>query len=157
MADPLELSQATIARLQKYAKPFVETVDSVINRILDDYEKTSRGGGEMEIEAEVQPSPIEAIRDFDPADPPNLTHTKVVSVRFNGTRLSRADTNWNALVNEAVRFAVKSLKKEENLKRAILANFVFGKKENDGHRYLPDVNVSIQGQDANSAWKTVYH
>jgi hypothetical protein len=29
---------------------------------------------------------------------------------------------------------------------------VKGKKEDEGYRYLADVNLSVQGQDANAAW-----
>lgn len=32
-------------------------------------------------------------------------------------------------------------------------NFVDGQKNDEGYRYLPDVGISIQGQDANGAWK----
>ena len=32
-----------------------------------------------------------------------------------------------------------------------------GKKTDEGFRFLSDVNLSIQGQDANSAWKAACH
>jgi hypothetical protein len=34
---------------------------------------------------------------------------------------------------------------------------VKGKKEDEGYRYLADVNLSVQGQDANAAWKGASH
>ena len=36
-------------------------------------------------------------------------------------------------------------------------NFVDGQKNDEGYRYLPDVGISIQGQDANGAWKAACH
>lgn len=32
-----------------------------------------------------------------------------------------------------------------------------GKKEDNGYKYIDEVGVSIQGQDANNAWKTTYN
>ncbi len=153
MSDPFQVSAATIDRLQKHAKPFVDTVDSVINRILDHYESNSgqRSNDDGEISA------IGSIRDFDPASPPDLTHTKMLSVMFNGHGFPRSDTTWNALLNEAICLAKKNAKSDDQLKRLILVNYVKGKKEDEGYRYLADVDLSVQGQDANAAWKATYH
>ncbi len=153
MSDPLQISSTTITRLQKHAKPFVDTVDSVINRILDHYEnssgQSSDDGGDV--------FAIGSIQDFDPASPPDLTHTKVLSVEFDKRGFPRSDTTWNALLNEAICLAKRSAKSDDQMKRLILVNFVKGKKENEGYRYLPDADLSVQGQDANAAWKATYH
>ena len=34
-------------------------------------------------------------------------------------------------------------------------NIVKGRKEDEGYGYLPDIDVSVQGQDANAACRTV--
>lgn len=151
MFDPHKLSPATITRLEKHAKPFTDTVDTVVNRILDAYEATHEQADDRDIVVGG------AMKDFDPSSPPNLTHTKVLSIHFNRNKLPREETNWNALLNEAIRVAKKHSKSAEELHRVILANFVVGKKEDDGYRYLNDVNLSVQGQDANSAWKAFFN
>jgi len=46
---------------------------------------------------------------------------------------------------------------KEQIRKVIICNFVVGKKEDNGYRYLDDVGVSVQGQDANNAWKATYH
>jgi hypothetical protein len=153
MPNPLEVSPTTIARLQKHAKPFVDTVDSVINRILDHYENGL--GRQADNEGDI--STIGSIRDFDPESPPDLTHTKVLSVNFNKRGFSRSDTTWNTLLNEAISLAKQSVKSDEQLKRLVMVNFVKGKKETEGYRYLADADLSVQGQDANAAWKAAYH
>jgi hypothetical protein len=33
---------------------------------------------------------------------------------------------------------------------------VIGKKEDNGYKYLDGVGISVQGQDANNAWRTTY-
>ncbi len=149
----MQVSAATIERLQKHAKPFVDTVDSVINRILDRYEGSSsdlsNDGGEV--------SAIGTIRDFDPASPPDLTHTKMLSLVFDSHGFPRSDTTWNALLNEAICLARKNAKSDDQLKRLILVNYVKGRKEDEGYRHLADADLSVQGQDANAAWKATYH
>ncbi|MDB5693994.1 MAG: hypothetical protein JWO81_3057, partial [Alphaproteobacteria bacterium] len=45
----------------------------------------------------------------------------------------------------------------DNLTDMILANWTVGKKEKDGYRYYSDLGLSIQGQDANSAWRSIYN
>ena len=151
MFDPRTLAPETVARLEKHAKPFVDTVDSVVNRILDEYDRFQEQTEDSDIVTDG------TIKDFDPASPPNLTHTKVLSVEFNRIKFARSDTNWNALLNEAIRLARKHAKSDDELRRVVLANFAFGRREGEGYRYLADINLSVQGQDANSAWKTVFH
>ncbi len=153
MSDPLQLSPNTIARLQKHAKPFVDTVDTVINRILNIYEENSNQDSNDEADF----GTAKKIRDFLITSPPDLTHTKVLSVEFNNRKFPRSDTTWNALLNEAICIAKKKAKSEDELRRLILVNYVKGKKEDEGYHYLPDANLSVQGQDANAAWRATYH
>lgn len=152
MTDAFQLAPETITRLQKHAKPFVDTVDSVVNRLIDAYE-SSYG----EPISAPQTGASQAIRDFDPITPPNLTHTKLLSATFNGTKLSPADTTWNSLLIEAIRVVKRKAPSNEQLNRLILVNYVVGKKEVDGYKYVEDIELSIQGQDANSAWRAIFH
>ncbi len=153
MSEPLQLSPTTIARLQRHAKPFVDTVDTVINRILDTYESNSDHGSNGEDDAVADGN----IREFPPSASPDLRHTKVLSLEFNKKKFSRAETNWNSLLNEAIRIAKAKAKSDDELKRLIIVNYVKGRKEDEGYHYLSDVNLSVQGQDANAAWKGTFH
>jgi hypothetical protein len=151
MSNPYELKPTTIARAAKYAKPFVDTLDDVINRALDAYEGARDSHGENSIEVNL------GIKDFDPATPPNLTHTRVLSITFNGTKFEPEMITWNALLFEAIRIARKKIRSDEELDDAIVVNYVLGKKEVDGYRFLEDANLSVQGQDANGAWRGAFH
>lgn len=143
------LPPAILARLKKHAEPLVDDVESVLTRILDFYEKHSKQpprGEEM----------AEEIQLFSPSAPPSLTHTRILSANFAGEELSGADLTWNTLLHEAIRVAVKRTKLRQDLKHIILVNFVLGRKESDGYRYLSDCDLSVQGQDSNNAWKGTY-
>ncbi len=148
MTHSVNLSDATFMRLQAHAVPLVDTIETVINRVLDTYE------------AGKPPAPDESsygARVFNPAGPPNLAHTKVLSVELCGRRLPPPETNWNALLVAMIREAAKRLGSAEQIKDLVIVNCVLGRKEEDGYKFLPDVGLSLQGQDSNGAWKAAYH
>jgi hypothetical protein len=157
-----EISEATIDRLNRYAKPFVDTLDTVINRFADAYEASLRNGDGSaldepitRVEARVIDSEPSAT-NYDPASPPDLTYTKLLSAKLNG-RIIATRVNWNGLLKQMIQIARARAKKEDDLHRLISVNFLIGKKEDEGFEYLPDVNLSVQGQDTNDAWKGILH
>lgn len=147
----LEIKDDTFARLKSLAEPLVDTIDSVIVRLIENYEKSK-------LPLPVQATgPQESVRDFDAFVPPDLTHTKVLLAEFCGERLGVGEGHWNGLLNAAVRKAAGSISKHDDLRRLLPVNFVWGSKTDDGYRFLGDVGVSVQGQDANAAWRAVAH
>ena len=150
MSHQIELSDATFARLQKLAEPLVDSIETVINKLADFYEH----------EHSTQPNPppappAESARPFRAASPPDLTHTKVLSVAIEGTPLTTR--NWNGLLFEMVRRAKDRLSNGDEANRLIIVNFVHGRKDDEGYRFIPEVGLSVQGQDANAAWMGAYH
>src|SRR5690348_12210473 len=100
----VHIADATLARLQKHAVALVDTVDSVINRIVDGYENgnghdSTASGSEAAI----------AVKTFDEGSAPDLTHTKVLSAKLDGTPLAKG-ANWNGLLKQAIRFARRRAK-----------------------------------------------
>lgn len=63
--------------------------------------------------------------------------------------------SWNGLVEEAIRTAWKNLRSFPALQKRAPANMVQGCKQDQGYRYLKDLDLSIQGQDANDAWRCI--
>lgn len=152
----VELSPQTFSRLQAHAVPLVDNIETVIGRLIDFYE--SRDG------APVPASPDGAggnaggkVRQFNPASPPSLTHTKVLAVEFCGIPLEHGEANWNGLLNAAVRVAKSRAKSVSELKQFVIIPFVEGQKVDEGYRYFPELGISVQGQDANGAWKAIRH
>ena len=144
MTPQVTLESSTIDRMKAHAEPLVDTYDTVINRALDaldDLKGQRAGPGD---------------RLLNPASPPSLAHTTVKSVVLDGKQLPPSQTYWNALLLAAIRVCPKHLTKEQ-IRKLLICNFVAGKKEHDGYKYLDDVGISVQGQDANNAWKTTYH
>jgi hypothetical protein len=151
MSPSVELSPTTFSRLQAHAVPLVDNIESVINRLIDFYE--SRDGAPVPAAA----GDLDNVRQFNPSAPPNLTHTKVLAIEFAGRALDRGQANWNGLLNVAIREAKAASKSVAEFKKLIIVNCVDGQKNDEGYRYLPDVGLSVQGQDANGAWKAACH
>ena len=151
MSHQIELSDATFARLQKLAVPLVDNTEGVINKLADFYEREHPAQANLK---KVAPT-AEGPRPFSADAPPDLTHTKVLSVELAGTPLAK--TNWHGLLFEIIRRARDRLSGQDDARRLIIVKFVHGKKEEEGYRFIPEVGLSVQGQDANSAWRGAYH
>jgi hypothetical protein len=150
MCPTVDLAEATFQRLQAVAKPFVDTPETVIIRLLDAHESALK-----ERSSSVQTD--DGVQLFNPHTPPDLTFTKVVKAEFCGRTLDRGDTNWNGLLDVAVRKAKAVSRSSSDLKRLIAVNFVEGAKTVEGFRFLSDVGISVQGQDSNGAWRAIHH
>jgi hypothetical protein len=147
----IELSTATFGRLQQLAEPFVDTPETVINKLIDAYE--SRAKAPAAVESQASGTTAKA---FNPASPPDLKHTKVLSAKVDGEALEKG-ANWNGILVAAIRKATATAKAPDDLRRLIIVNFVPGRKDDEGYKYLPEAEISVQGQDANSSWKGAAH
>jgi hypothetical protein len=152
VSPSVDLSPTTFSRLQTHAVPLVDTIESVINRLLDAYE--AKSGAPL---APSDSSDSGIIRQFNPSTPPDLTHTKVLAIEFGGKPLPRGEANWNGLLNAAIREAHAKAKSTVDLQKLVIVNFAEGEKSTEGYRFLSDIGISVQGQDANGAWKGASH
>ncbi len=137
----LEISDATFKRLQTFATPLVDTNDTTLQRLFDLVEK---GGATLH-----QSRPSVA----DGAMTPNLTHTAVTSAVLNGKALAPWLCNWNALMLHTIRQAALHMPKGLKIADLIVVNHVVGEKTDDGYKHIPEAGLSVQGQNANKAWK----
>lgn len=147
----VELSESLVERLKGHAEPLVDTFETVIVRLLDAYD--AKNGRPVDVAKKLDMS----VRDFSPLMPPNLKHTKILSATLGSTELTRNQATWNGMLNWCVELAVQNSESIQDLRKWLLVNFVSGQKEDEGYRYLPSVGLSIQGQDANTAWKATFH
>jgi len=148
MSPSIDLTDELFSRLQKHAVPLVDTPLTVIARALDALE-----AGDEEPAREGQAT---GLRSFNPAAAPNLAHTTPKRAEIAGISLPKAQTYWNPIMFGVITEAAKQGVKAEDLLDLISSPAVKGKKEDSGYRYLPEAGISVQGQDANSAWKQTY-
>ena len=144
----IDLSQDVYDRLFKLATGFDDTADTVLCRLLDAFEKPA-------IVPQARPPavaiPVSGIHSFDPRQPPDLTHAKLLSASFDGTWVQ--NPKWNRLLDYAVQRALQRKITWESIRQLAGIRIIPGEKVDDGFHFLADVNVSVQGQDANAAWR----
>lgn len=142
----ITIQEQTFERLQRHARPFIDTPDTVINLALDALEQLGSA-------SVVKDGGVGTERQIDPRALPNLTHTKVLEAFIDGEAIAKA--NWNSLLDEILRRALKHVGTYEKLRQLCPVNMTKGRKEDEGYSYLSDIDVSVQGQDANAACRTV--
>lgn len=145
----VRISDSTMQRLQTLAVPFQDSPDTVINRVLDaaisgvPYAKptaaVSTGASSQSTPA---PWNVEAHDD--------LTFTRLISADFGGGMLPKA--NWNTLAKFAHETAFQKLGSFDALRLSTRARVKQGRHEMDGFVYLPTIDISLQGMDANMSW-----
>ena len=137
MSPTVELSQQTFSRLQKYAVPLIDDIQTVINRLADFYDTHGgKGNGSTQPLAQL----------FNPASPPDLTHTRVLSIKFAGTELGHVQHNWNRLLDQAIGVAFALLKDAKKVTALLHINSVVGKKEDQGYRFLSHSGISCRAR-----------
>ena len=150
----IPVKPATVARLQRNGKPWLDTFDSVINRGLDALEMRGSTVHVDETQAQMH---VEKINPLNGKFPPNLAHTIIKSAEVAGVPLRPNQNYWNKILHALVRAEIHSGKDPEEIVRMTNANCVLGRKTDDGYRHLEDIGISIQGQDSNGAWRAIQH
>lgn len=93
-----------------------------------------------------------SLKEFNPSDPPDLQHT-----RCEGTFGSLSFKKWNDLVRIAY---IQSFAKAQSFEVLQTLTKVSIRKGDHtgigGYHFLPEIGISIQGTDSNSAWQYAF-
>jgi hypothetical protein len=144
MTPQITLDSSTIERLKAFAEPLVDTYDTVVNRAID----------ALQAAKATQPDQ-NGVTTFNPAAPPDLSFTTVKRIKFEGDYLPASEAWWNTFLFKLIREAAKTMKSDE-LDNLLFINKSQGIKATNGYKHIPEANISVQGQDANNAWKQSY-
>jgi hypothetical protein len=143
----IEISDELFARMQAFAAPLVDTPETIMGRAL----------AALEAGSSVGPQDVGSrIKSFNPAAPPSLSHTTPRRMVLAGRALPRSETYWNSLMLAVIRKARDDGLTPTQIQATLSVNSVVGDKDFHGYKFLPDVGISVQGQDANSAWRQTY-
>jgi len=137
----IQISDENFARLQRLAIPLVDTADTVISKALDALEGDAAGFGPKE-------------RTFSAGSPPDLSFTSVRSAAVDGKVLVGAEAYWNSILIAVIRAATDHGATSSQVSKNLLANHIVGTKDDGGYKPIPVAGLSVQGQDANNAWKS---
>lgn len=145
-------------RLQAIAVPLEDTLLTVIEKLLNEYEARQKSQQDYEIEDSSKTenySETENYKILDPDTPSNLRHTRVLRALIDKQKIDKP--NWNGIVYKAHEIAIQQGISVEDLIKLTRFHVVQGEKNEDGFHYLPKANISVQGVDANLAWRNTLH
>lgn len=143
----LRIPELVYTRLQAISVPLEDTPVSVIERLLSQYESQYRAPITLQDDT--------SYLSIDPYEPPSLTHTRVVKAIINSKRISTP--NWNKITNLAHELAVENGVSPELLHRCSKSKTSTKNINERGFKYLEKANISVQGVDANLAWRNAFH
>ena len=143
MSKVVRISDETYQLMQEFAKPFDDTPDTVIRKVLEFY--ASKHSNNKLKKVNFSEDEI-LVLDID--KPTDLTHTKVLNGSFDNENIR----NWRELVSVAHKKALNKLGTVDNLKKITTANIVEGEKVDNGYKPIAGTNISMQGANANNSW-----
>jgi hypothetical protein len=146
MMPVIRIPDPLYKRLQDLAVPFEDTPITVLERLLDDYEARHKIP---------QTNEHEKHRVLNTDAPSDLHHSRIIRASISGTEIRRP--NWNRLVQVAHEFAFRQGMSQDALIKLTQSNVIKGENNNFGFHFLPEVNISVQGVDANLAWRNTLH
>ncbi|MFT8948270.1 MAG: hypothetical protein ABF876_17390 [Acetobacter aceti] len=155
MMPTIDISDDTNARLQKIAKPLVDTYDTVIARLLESHENATSLGMNT-------PAPGTPLKDdgrtmlFDWTNPPALAHTTVTQVSLNGELFPKSECYWNTIMVKVIQQTRKFGKSAAEILDLLFVNAKIGQETENGFKFLHDVGLSVQGQDSNAAFRQAF-
>jgi hypothetical protein len=148
MSPVIRISESTYELLQRLARPFVDTPDSVIQRLA---EKELQGGeGVQSSNGRPRATRADEIQ-LDPESPGNLAHTRVRYARLGDHVIQ--NPNWAKLFRLAHAEALEELGSVASLRQVSRAHIREGRYESEGFSYLAGSDISVQGQDSNLSWQ----
>ncbi|MEH1841828.1 MAG: hypothetical protein V7L20_24545 [Nostoc sp.] len=145
-------------RLQAIAIPLEDTLLTVIEKLLNEHEARQKSQQDYKIEDYSKTGNYSETKDckiLDPDTPSNLRHTKVLRALINDQKIDKP--NWNGIVDKAHEIAIQQGMSIEDLIQLTRFHVVQDEKNEDGFHYLPKANISVQGVDANLAWRNTLH
>lgn len=141
------LSDATFAELKSLAEPFVDTPESLTARII--HAEVLRRNASPNGMGFVQPAREDSLR-LNPDAHENLAHARLISATVDGQPIHRP--KWNSLMDYLHVVGLNRLGSFDALRRASGARLRQARYEDEGYKYLPEADLSIQGVDSNLAW-----
>ena len=176
----VNIGKYTFERLQKASEPLVDTIDDVILKALDALDSSrARKAGASEsgmAEAGARPETIfdsgalgkkrgqrkfrvrsksgkAGERIIDPDKPGGVTHTKIHEARLDGRTVVRP--RWNRLLDELILRALREGDDFGEVRRLARSKMVRGRKLDQGFVHYPDLDVSMQRRDADTACRGI--
>ncbi len=143
----IKINESTYKRLQSIGKTFEDSVDSVINKLIDSYQQNNREGLKIPRGGKNEPP----LRKINPDQLSVLQFSKILSATIDGKPDA---TNWNKLMRNVISASVNKTN-DRNWDHYFKMNIKEGEFNQKNYTYLPDLDITVQGQNAENACKAI--
>jgi hypothetical protein len=143
----IQISDATFAGLQAIAKPFIDTPDAVIAKLLKS--------------AALPPSHAEAaldsleILDFAASNAPSLKFAVVKSYTIDGQSFD-SGVYWSTLIADLLRACAKREIGPQTLAQAMKTPICVGQSDAAGYQFVAEAGVSFQQLNSDRSFEQAY-
>lgn len=140
MAKQIEISDWAYEKLSSLMTAD-DTAGSVVSRLLANIASP--------IGSLYQSETLDNELNFHLAAVPDLTFTKILSIKLNGETIKV--NKWKGLRDAVIKFG---LQQGIDLDEVSSVHTVIWEKTDEGFEFYPELGISIQGQSAKDSWKT---
>lgn len=143
----IELQPDTYEYLKSLAEPFVDTPETVLNRLIRQHQKMTNSGkknttADLDERSEIGfDTPVYRSNNLPP-----MKHTRVLSGSIEGDSVDRA--KWKSLLDAAILASCRKGNSAAEIVKALPANAQVGQKHGPGFGYIEEADVSYQGLEA---------
>jgi hypothetical protein len=142
----VDISAKAFAFLQSRAVPLKDTAETVLDRILSEFEALSGKSTQNE-------SAAIAGLVFSGNNIPSFKFTDVISAKINGKNASQR--YWNNILEDCIAFCAQKKITSSDIMKHMKANVQAGRFEENGYRYVESADISFQGLEANRIIKNL--
>lgn len=143
------ITEKTFHRLEKMITSFNDSPETVITRLLDQYDKSNKKLSEFDIPEVTN----RKIQSYTSEIIPKLRFAKLLDASFDDTKPEK--NNWNEIVKLALIKVLETCNSVNELKRISGANVVAGSKGDTGYKFIQTHNFSYQGVNSINAAEIV--
>lgn len=143
----IQISNELYRRFEKLGVPFVDTHESLMDRLISFGEIHSQS---LQDQAKSGRVLSEQKLSFSFSEPPNMTHTQILSWKLNGKALRQK--TWNNIIEELL-----CILHEQNIDilHQSSVNVKKGNIRDKGYKHIPEIGVSYQGLSAEDAFRAI--
>lgn len=145
----VNLSDEYDQKLRTLITDFGQTREHLVAKLIDE-ETQRRAHANENGDGDERLAASDKVIRLDPDAPQNLRFSKIVSAIVDGKPIHRP--NWNSVREHMHVLGMGRLGSLDEVAKVSQGNVRSGRYEEDGYRYIPEHDFSLQGVDSNWGW-----
>lgn len=148
----IQISDELYRRFEKLGVPFVDTHESLMDRLISFGEIHSQSLQHQAKAGQARSGQAHSGQqlEFSFAEPPNVTYTRILGWTLDGR--AQQQKTWNSIIEELLRHLHE---RNADILNQTSVNVKRGTGYHKGYKYIPKIGVSYQGLSAEDAFRAI--